>query len=83
MGLLTDREREVFKQIESGSYYGQIGITIRFNNHFWHEVTGTLVTGCGDNTPTIIEFKKPKNVLRGTTISNEAVPEGGGGDNVL
>ncbi len=60
MRLLTDIERKVMDEMPKGSYYGQIGITIRFNNHFWHEVTGTLTAGAcgGDNLPTLVQTKK-------------------------
>lgn len=57
---LTDQEREQFKSLKEGSYYGQIGITIRFGNHFWHEVSGTCLAGAcgGDNLPTLIKVRK-------------------------
>ena len=50
---LTDKERIAFNRISEGSYYGQIGITIRFGNHFWHECSGSLLAGAcgGDNLP--------------------------------
>lgn len=66
--LLTEGERERFNSLEEGSYYGQIGITIRFGNHFWHEHSGSLLAGAcgGDNLPTLIEVKKHKKVPHGT-----------------
>lgn len=60
MNLLTDKERQLVRKIRSGAYYGQIGITIRFGNHFWHECCGTLLAGSygGDNLPTLVQVKK-------------------------
>lgn len=65
--LLTDEEREKFVSLQTGSYYGQIGITIRFGNHFWHECSGSLLAGAcgGDNLPTLIKVSK-RAVPRGT-----------------
>lgn len=62
MNLLTEKEREEVKGLRSGSYYGQIGITIRFGNHFWHECSGSLMAGAcgGDNMPTLVQVKKLK-----------------------
>ena len=60
MNLLTEKEREEVRELRSGSYYGQIGITIRFGNHFWHECSGSLMAGAcaGDNMPTLVQVKK-------------------------
>lgn len=60
---LTAQEREKFTEIEDGSYYGQIGITIRFGNHFWHECSGSLLAGAcgGDNLPTLLKVRKRKH----------------------
>lgn len=62
MNLLTEKEREEVRELRSGSYYGQIGITIRFGNHFWHECSGSLMAGAcgGDNMPTLVQVKKQK-----------------------
>ena len=70
--LLTDKERKAFTCLEDGSYYGQIGITIRFGNHFWHEHSGSLLAGAcgGDNLPTLIKVKKRVNVPCGTICGN-------------
>ena len=65
MNLLTDKEREEVRRLKEGSYYGQIGITIRFGNHFWHECSGSLLAGAcgGDNLPTLISIKHRKRSL--------------------
>ena len=57
---LTEKERSDFEKIPEGSYYGQIGITIRFGNHFWHECSGSLLAGTsiGDNLPTMLKVSK-------------------------
>ena len=48
MTLLTEKEKADVRNLKEGSYYGQIGITIRFGNHFWHECSGSLLAGaCG------------------------------------
>lgn len=62
MNLLTDKEREAARKLRAGSYYGQIGITIRFGNRFWHECSGSLLAeSCGgDNLPTLVQVKKLK-----------------------
>lgn len=57
---LTEGEREIFDKVESGAHCGQIGISLRYNNHFWHEVCGTIGTAQGDNLWTIIKVKKIK-----------------------
>ena len=57
---LTYGERKMFDKVKEGSYYGQIGITIRFGNHFWHEVSGALLTCGGDNLPSLITCRKKK-----------------------
>ena len=36
------------------SNYLTIGATIRFGNAMWKEVSGTLTTSTGDNTPTLV-----------------------------
>ena len=71
MTLLTKEEKEMVSSLQEGSYYGQIGITIRFNNHFWHECSGSLLAGAcgGDNLPTlvkVIQNKRRKKVRRMT-----------------
>ena len=62
------------ESLSDGSYYGQIGITIRFGNHFWFEQSGSLLDGAcgGDNLPTLIQVRKRKNVPRGT--KNNVLP---------
>lgn len=57
---LTDKERIAFNGLPEGSYYGQIGITIRFGNHFWHECSGSLLAGAcgGDNLPTLLKVRR-------------------------
>lgn len=65
--LLTAEERKKMESLSNGAYYGQIGITIRFGNHFWYEHSGSLLAGAlGDNMPTLIRVKKGKNVPCGT-----------------
>lgn len=50
------------------SHYVQIGITIRFGNRMWKEVSGTILagSGTGDNMPTVVmrgvRKKKKKEV---------------------
>ena len=70
--LLTEEERERFNTLQNGSYYGQIGITIRFGNHFWYEHSGSLLAGAcgGDNLPTLIKVKKRVNVPCRTICGN-------------
>jgi len=41
-----------YKVVESN--YLTIGATVRFGNAMWREVSGTLTTSTGDNTPTIV-----------------------------
>ena len=41
-----------YKVVESN--YLTIGATVRFGNAMWQEVSGTLTTSTGDNTPTIV-----------------------------
>ena len=36
------------------SHYVNIGITIRFGNRMWKEVSGTILTSTGDNIPTVV-----------------------------
>lgn len=74
MNLLTDKEREEVRKLEEGSYYGQIGITIRFGNHFWHECSGSLLAGAcgGDNLPTLIQVKKRKKTEASESIRKKA-----------
>jgi len=60
---LTECERQKFNRVEEGVHCGQIGITLRYNNHFWHEVSGTLGTAQGDNLWTIIKVKKYKREM--------------------
>jgi hypothetical protein len=66
--LLTEKEKKKFNSLLNGSYYGQIGITIRFGNHFWFEHTGSLLAGAcaGDNLPTLIQVRKRRDVPHGT-----------------
>ena len=77
--LLTDKERKAFTCLEDGSYYGQIGITIRFNNHFWHECSGSLLAGAcgGDNLPTLVQVRKSagrkKHCCKNLTSKNPIV----------
>ena len=61
--LLTEEERKQMDSLMDGSYYGQIGITIRFGNHFWHECSGSLLAGAcgGDNLPTLVTVRKKKS----------------------
>lgn len=74
MNLLTDKEREEVRKLKEGSYYGQIGITIRFGNHFWHECSGSLLAGAcgGDNLPTLIQVKKHKKAVVSESIRKKA-----------
>lgn len=74
MNLLTAKEREEVRKLKEGSYYGQIGITIRFGNHFWHECSGSLLAGAcgGDNLPTLIQVKKRKKAVVSESISKKA-----------
>ena len=69
---LTEEERGKFNSLLYGSYYGQIGITIRFGNHFWYEHSGSLLAGAcgGDNLPTLIRVRKKKHVPHGTISGN-------------
>lgn len=62
MCLYTEEEKSQIKAMEKGAYYGQIGITIRFGNHFWHECSGSLLAGAcgGDNLPTLLQVQKVK-----------------------
>ena len=64
MNLYTSQDREKIRCIKEGSYYGQIGITIRFGNHFWHECSGTVLAGAcgGDNLPTLLQVKHRKGI---------------------
>lgn len=74
MNLLTDKEREEVRKLREGSYYGQIGITIRFGNHFWHECSGSLLAGAcgGDNLPTLLQVRKRKKPSVGDGIRKTA-----------
>jgi len=74
MNLLTDKEREEVRRLKEGSYYGQIGITIRFGNHFWHECSGSLLAGAcgGDNLPTLIQVKKRKKIVESEIMRKKA-----------
>ena len=74
MNLLTDKEREIFRSLEDGSYYGQIGITIRFGNHLWHECSGSLLAGAcgGDNLPTLIRVRNRKKQSGKDSIRKKA-----------
>lgn len=74
MTLLTDKERAEVRNLKEGSYYGQIGITIRFGNHFWHECSGSLLAGAcgGDNLPTLIKVRKRKKSTEGENIKKKA-----------
>ena len=64
---LTEKERSDFEKLPEGSYYGQIGITIRFGNHFWHECSGSLLAGTsiGDNLPTMLKVSKKHTESKG------------------
>lgn len=74
MNLLTDKERETLRSLDEGSYYGQIGITIRFGNHFWHECSGSLLAGAcgGDNLPTLIRVRNHKKQSEKNSIRKKA-----------
>lgn len=74
MSLLTDKERETLRSLDEGSYYGQIGITIRFGNHFWHECSGSLLAGAcgGDNLPTLIRVRNRKKQSGKDSIRKKA-----------
>lgn len=61
--MFTEEEKQVLEKTSQGAYEGQIGITIRFGNHFWHECCGTLLEGAqGDNQATVVIVKKQKKV---------------------
>ena len=74
MTLLTDKEKADVRNLKEGSYYGQIGITIRFGNHFWHECSGSLLAGAcgGDNLPTLIKVRKRKKNIEGESPKKKA-----------
>ena len=74
MTILTDKEKADVRNLKEGSYYGQIGITIRFGNHFWHECSGSLLAGAcgGDNLPTLIKVQKRKKSTDGANIKKKA-----------
>lgn len=74
MSLLTEEERAEVRKLEEGSYYGQIGITIRFGNHFWHECSGSLLAGAcgGDNLPTLLQVRKRKKTSTGPDVRKRA-----------
>lgn len=58
---LTEKERERWNAMKKGTYYGQVGITIRFGNDFWLECAGTFVTALGDNSPSIVVAKSGRH----------------------
>ena len=70
---LTEIERNKFNSVEEGVHCGQIGITIRYGNHFWHEVCGTMGTAQGDNSWTIIKVKKRKENKSRPVGENEGI----------
>ena len=74
MTLLTEKEKADVRNLKEGSYYGQIGITIRFGNHFWHECSGSLLAGAcgGDNLPTLIKVRKRRKNIEGESPKKKA-----------
>ena len=82
MTLLTKKEKEMVSSLREGAYYGQIGITIRFGNHFWHECSGSLLAGAcgGDNLPTLVKVihnKRRKQVGKMTYGIDQQGGKGG------
>lgn len=59
--MFNEEETQRLESVPKGVYEGQIGITIRFGNHFWYECCGTLLEGAqGDNMATVVIVKKQK-----------------------
>ena len=87
--LLTSKERAKWNSLKKGTYYGQVGITIRFGNNYWLECAGTIGTAGGDNSPSIVVAKgchNKKKIVIDRISNEECYPikvigkDGGNGD---